>query len=141
MVEYTCKSCKKNYGSVRDAEKCEEQGLIGSDIEPGLLLSHKEVKNGFKIFYGEVFPKGHERCYEFEDFLIWNNVVCPVQHYKQTASKFTEDLKKYNVATKEEIERTHALIKENFPGIGVIKVSMEVNNVKKIHNNLELKVA
>jgi len=141
MVEYTCKYCKKNYGSTEEAEKCEEKGLIGLDIEPGLLLSHKKVKDGFKIFYKELPSEGHERFYEFEEFLIWTSTICPVQHYQEGALEFGESLKKHNVATKKEIEKINKLIRKGFPGIGVIKTSMDVNQIKKIHNRLELKVA
>ena len=73
--------------------------------------------------------------------MIWNSNACPVQKYRQSSSKFIESLKKFDVATKKEIARVNKLIEEKFPGIGLIKVSMDVHGVKKIHNNLELKVA
>ena len=94
MVEYTCKFCKKNYGSIEEAENYEKQGLIGLNLEPGLLLSHKKARDGFKIFYKELPSEGHEKVYEFEEFLIWNSNACPVQKYSQSGSKFIESLKK-----------------------------------------------
>ena len=141
MVEYTCKYCKKNYDSTEEAEKCEEKGLIGLDIEPGLLLSHKKVKDGFKIFYKELPSEGHERFYEFEEFLAWKSTICPVQHYRESGLDFSKSLDIYRIATKEEIEKVNKLIKIDFPGMGVIKTSLEFNKAKKVHNRLELKVA
>ncbi len=139
MVKYTCKLCGKDYDSIEDAEKCENQGLIGPSIKPGLLLSHKKAENSFKIFYKELPPKGHERNYEFEDFLIWKSTACPLQPYCQSASNFIKGLENFNVATNKEIKKINKLIKKSFPMIRLIKTSMNVNNIKKIHNNLESK--
>ena len=140
MVKYSCSFCNKNYDSFEEAEKCEKQGLIGPDLQPGLLLSSKNVKNGFKIFYSEKPSEGHERYYEFEEFLVWQSTACPLQHYRESASDLLNSFERFQKANKKGIDKVNKLLNEDFPGIGVIKVMLEENNVKKVHNNLELKV-
>jgi len=79
MVKYSCEICEKDYDSIKEAKNCEEKGLIGSEIKSGLLLSPKNVEAGFKIFYKELPSEGHERVYEFEEFLVWDSLVCSVR--------------------------------------------------------------
>jgi hypothetical protein len=139
MVEYACGICRRLYSKLEDAENCEKQGLIGPNLEPGLILYNKNIKDSFKIFYRDFPSSGHEKNYEFEEFLIWKYSVCPVNNYNQSASEFIAD-KSFIPATKEQIERINKLIEDNFPGMRSIKSYMNFNNVKEIHNRLELKV-
>jgi len=141
MVEYTCKFCKKNYDSIEEAEKCEEKGLIGPDIKPGLLLSSKNTKPVFKLFYNELPPEGHYRKYLTGQIYLSKTNLFPIKLQEINSSKLNMILKeKFKISTEKEVNDINKLINNRVPLTGEIRNSMEENNVKILHNNLELKL-
>ena len=64
---YACefKGCEREYDTIEQAEKCEAQGLIGPEIEPGLILSGLKSHNGsglYSVFIGSL-QEGHYKQY------------------------------------------------------------------------------
>lgn len=139
MVNYACKYCNKISSNKKEIENCEAQGLIGPDMEPGLLFSHKKVGDSFLIFYNELKPEGHERQYFVEEFLSKELRVIKLQAGVLNAKKFNEWLKLYSVATNKDVNDLTKKINEDFLGAGGIKVYMERFGTEKLHNNFYLK--
>jgi len=135
MVKYSCDVCKKNYSSLEEAEDCEEKGVVYGDIKPGLLFSHNKVEDGFLAVYGPVRNEGHEKMYHVEEFAIWDHVVAPVDNYLMPGSKIN-NLEFYTLSSDTEVSRVNTFIKDNFPGISLVKSYMERYGVEKLHNNL-----
>jgi len=138
MVKYQCEICGAGYGSVAEAEKCEAQGIIGPDIKPGLLLSHKDNQRKFRLHYGEggKSPEGHERNYLTEEFEILHSAIYLIAFWNQSALEFTKSLGRYQVATDKQIKKMNNLIKKDFPGTRKIETLIRIRNIN-IHNNLE----
>ncbi|HLD55633.1 MAG TPA: hypothetical protein VJB35_05220 [Candidatus Nanoarchaeia archaeon] len=84
--KYLCEypGCWERYKSWQEAKDCQDQGLIGPNLKPGLVLGKSgyrmiPIKNedkdnetipglpeiGIYILVKEIEPKGHERQYDF----------------------------------------------------------------------------
>lgn len=66
IVQYQCEfaGCGKTYGSEVKARECETKGVIGPDIEPGLVMGHSLVAFPSEyIIFTNTSVKGHERKY------------------------------------------------------------------------------
>jgi hypothetical protein len=138
MVKYTCEICNTNYLAFNEAEECEKKGIIGPEIKPGLLLSHKKVDDGFLLFYNEADPKGHEKVYHLEEITSNNTLTYSLQDFTIPNSKLKNWLENYKVSTKEEVDRLNKLIQEKAMGTEVIKVYLGRFNIEKLHNKVNL---
>ena len=136
---YSCEICEENYNSFEKAKKCEEKGLIGPDITPGLVFSLKKVSEGFLIIYHELNSEKHERKYEVEEFLVWKATICPTQHYNLSGPKLIKELETgVELSSNKEINNLNKLFKEKFMGTGFIRGSMLRYEIKDLHNNFNL---
>ena len=70
VTEYECEypNCHRRYGTREEAEKCEAQGLIGPEIEPGLVLkinyANPEIcPETFAVIGDELPLRSHHRKY------------------------------------------------------------------------------
>lgn len=142
MVDYSCSICKKNYGSSEEAskqaEECQKKGLIGPDIKQGVLFSHKDVKDGFLIFYNELKSEGHNRVYHLEEIVLGDILTYRLQDFKISNPNLKKWLEEYNVATDEEVSMINEKIENEFKGTGPIKAYMDRFEIKKLHNDFDL---
>lgn len=134
MVKYSCDVCGKNYSTLREAENCENKGL-SAEVTPGLLLSHKNVEDGFLVVYGEVKKEGHERMYFAEEFLVWDSLIATVQTYALSSSK-VGNLENFILSGDNSVKRVNELIDNGFRGSSLVKAYMERYGVEKLHNHL-----
>ena len=137
MVEYTCSICKDSFPTIPEAEKCEAQGLIGPEIEPGLVLS--QIDKSLLVFYGELQPKSHERKYHLERVDFLDNFVLPWGESYRLASQL-EELRKNNkirVSTDEEVERLNQRLEDGVSMSSLIKVVLEKKGINKLHNRTD----
>lgn len=136
---YKCSVGGEEYNSREEAEKCESRGLIGPELEPGLLLAHKRNPNGFMILYNELKPEGHERIYHVHDILNWRNQLMNVQRINLSGSRLNLDLRdKYKKAIDEQVELINKRLKENCPGSKEIMGFLEQLEIKELHNRFNL---
>jgi len=65
-TKHYCGICKRGYSRAREAKKCEAQGIIGRDIEPGLTLLRQDTTK--KGLYENLFIiLGREKIYAKRD--------------------------------------------------------------------------
>jgi hypothetical protein len=139
MVKYSCEICGKNYGKVEEAKGCENQELIGFSFEPGLMFSHKQVKEGFFILYKETKSNKHERQYLFEEVYAWSpDHISGVQNGQIKYSDLEKYLVRYKLSNSEEVDFLNAKLKEMVSGIRGIDTLMKKYGIEKLHNNLDV---
>jgi hypothetical protein len=139
MVDYTCPICKVSYVNLDAAQRCEERGIVGPDIDRGLLLSHKKVEKGFMIIYGESNSKGHEKVYFLEEIRnASNNLTWPLGSNLITASKLRDWLSSWRISTDEEVGKLNKILKDEIQGTKPIKAYLDVFNIKELHNKCNL---
>lgn len=135
---YTCDICKTSYQNIEDAVKCEEKGLIGPSLKPGLLFSHKDVCDGFMLLYNELASEGHDRTYHLEEIISNEVLTYCLQDFSLLNSELKERIVSYRLSTKEELDRFNKLIQEGDVGTRGIKIYMNRYNIKELHNECNL---
>lgn len=139
MVKYSCGICSKNYDSLEEAEKCENKGLIGPDLEPGLLFSHKKSEDGFLVFYKENNSIGHDRVYFIEEIFQFNpNHIDGIRKGNLTTTSLEKFLDFYRVSTESEVKYLNDKFSQEIKGISSVKVYMDKFEIEKLHNNFSL---
>lgn len=134
-LELTCNMCgKSGFGFT---EECYKGTLIGPKIEPGLVLgtNHKALY----VFYKELKPEGHERNYHVEKVDIMEDSLLPWGEFFSRLSALDSWKKEGRLkkATDDEVGLLVKMLKENVPGSGVIKVVLEREGVKELHNRTD----
>jgi len=116
------------------------KNLIGPNLTPGLILSLDfRYSPSFTIFYKELSSEKHERNYLFEDFLIWDSIVCPTKRYQIKGSDLIEKLNhNLKLPTEKEIKALNKLIKEKSLRTDLIRALMDAYDIEYIHNNFDL---
>ncbi len=144
MVKAICTICHSEYSGKmenawRRAEKCESQGIIGPEIEPGLLLTEKTLFNSYLIYTGKELREGHKKIYEFDPVYfeyeegrkgLMFNVNSIMFDFDSFPSLFGE----YGLASDNETMKFNHYFSSN----NKRKSLLENNGIKKIHNNFDM---
>jgi hypothetical protein len=139
MVDYGCEICGAKYSTFEDANKCEKRGRTGPILEPGLLLSHKEVKKGFKVIYNELDSKGHPRMYFSEEIRVASDdYTYPLGIGQIYSSDINNKSSVWKISTDEEVSKLNKIIKNRTMGTKSLQAYLDRLNVKELHNKCNL---
>lgn len=137
MVKYLCSICNGKYDSFKEAEDCENKKSFGPEINPGVVLSHKKVDEGFFIIYNSIGVSKHNKVYHCEEIILLDHLIAPLWDFNISSSDLKKFLDNYILSSDEKVLNLNKLVQENFKGVSGIKVYMERYNIEKLHNNFK----